>query len=337
MILSRTPLRICLTGGGTDVRDFYAREYGAVITCTISRYIYVAVSRRFTEELRVATQEIEHGSFPSEVKHPLVRESLLRVLGETATGLDILTASEVPAEGTGLGSSSALTVGLLNALYEGSGRHVSPADLAAGACEIEIERLGGLIGKLDQYAVSLGGLRYTRFNRDETVDSHEIPISPAGLLQLEAGMMLFYTGKKVSSSVVMGEQQKRLDINMPALLTLRDQSDSLLARLVEGDIDATGAILHEAWMRKRTLSGSVTNPLIDGLYDAALRAGALGGKITGAGGGGFLLLYCRPENQPEVRRALAGFPELTFKLDPLGSRINVADSPIRVDSGCSCK
>jgi D-glycero-alpha-D-manno-heptose-7-phosphate kinase len=313
-------------GGGTDVRDFYREEYGAVVTCALASYVYVLVSPRFDGRLHVSGVAAEDCGSALDVQHPLVREAL-RSTGVTR-GVDVAAFSEVP-EGTGLGSSSALTVGLLHALGRYRSRH-SPVvqdayALAQEACAIEINRLDGNAGKLDQFSTALGGLLHIRFNPDETTVCRWIRASPETVQRLEAHMMLFFTGQTRHASTVMSRWRRSMEEKRTVLRRMRDQSDEVAACLESGDVDAVGPILHEAWELKKTISEGISSPEIDSMYEAALEAGATGGKLSGAGGGGFLLVFCPPERQERVRRALGSYTELDVRLEAGGTQVILDD------------
>ena len=342
MIISRTPCRLCLVGGGTDVRDFYREEYGEVVTCALASYVYVLVSPRFDERVRVSGVAVEDCGSAADVRHLLVREALAS--SGVVRGVEVAAFSDVP-EGTGLGSSSALTVGLLHALGRYRSHHGPAAqsisgvpvshplpvlgpdasDLAQEACAIEIDRLGGNTGKLDQFSTALGGLLRIRFNPDETTVCRRIQAPPETLQKLEAHMMLFFTGQTRQSSTVMSAWRRSMEQKRAVLRRMRDQSDEVAARLESGDVDDLGPILHEAWELKKTISEGISSPEIDSMYEATLRAGATGGKLSGAGGGGFLLVFCPPERQEGVRRVLGSYRELKARLEPGGTQIVLDD------------
>jgi D-glycero-alpha-D-manno-heptose-7-phosphate kinase len=329
MLISRTPCRICLVGGGTDVSDFYRHEdYGAVVTCAIAPYVYVVVGRRFDARVRVAGVATADCASAAEVQHPLVREALLAA--NVGPGIDVAAFSEVP-EGTGLASSSALTVGLLHALWAhkhgaaGTSATLDPAALAEAACAIEIDRLGGNAGKLDQFSTAIGGLLHIRFNPDETTICAPIAAPGAALRKLEEQMMLFFTGQTRQASGVMAGWRRGMAEKRPVLRRMRDQADQVAALLADGDIDSLGPILDEAWRLKKGIADGITSPEIDAMYEAALRAGATGGKLSGAGGGGFLMVMCPAERQGAVREALAGCAELRVRVACEGTTIVCAE------------
>ena len=319
MIISRTPFRVSLAGGGTDLRAFYAEEPGAVTSVTINRYMYITVNRRFDDSLRVSYSRTEIVDEMEELRHPIVRECL-RLTGLTR-GLEITSIADIPA-GTGVGSSSSFTVGLLHALYAFTGRYASPDRLAREACHIEIDLLGEPIGKQDQYAAAYGGLQHIRFNPDESVFVDPVICPPAALQELEASLMAFYTGTTRSAASILTRQRQGTPAKRDHLRAMRDLAVRTRDALREGDrLHRIGELLHEGWLHKQELAGGITNPAIDDCYRRAREAGALGGKILGAGGGGFLLLYAEPAAHPRVERVLAGLRRIPFGFEPQGSKI----------------
>lgn len=334
MIISRTPCRVCLAGGGTDVGDFYRREdYGAAVTCAVAPYVYITVTRRPGARLRVLGLADEDCAHPTEVQHPLVREALLAT--GAGPGLEIWAHSEVPP-GSGLASSSALAVGLLHALGQhrleapGGGTRslprLDPVALAEAASAIEINRLGGHVGKLDPYATALGGFLHLRFFPDETTTCTPLNVPGKALRQLEKQMMLFFTGRSRQASEVMAGWRRGMDLNRPLLRRFRDQAEELAVRLAAGEAGGLGPALDEAWQQKKRISGGISSPEIDAMYEAAIAAGATGGKLSGAGGGGFLMIMCPAERQEAVRLALSGYAELQVRLAGDGTRIVRAEA-----------
>jgi D-glycero-alpha-D-manno-heptose-7-phosphate kinase len=325
VIISRTPFRVSFAGGGTDLRAFYGEEPGAVTSVTISKYMYITVNRRFDDSLRVSYSKTEIVNDFEELHHPIVRECL-RLTGLTR-GLEITSVADLPA-GTGVGSSSSFTVGLLHALHAYAGRHVSPEQLARDACHIEIEVLGEPIGKQDQYAAAYGGLKHIRFHPDESVFVDPV-ICPGGTLsRLQENLLAFYTGTTRSASAILAEQKKDTASKRLELRTMRGLAEKLRDVLHHGeDLDQVGHLLHEGWAYKRRLTGGITNPEIDAAYETARKAGALGGKILGAGGGGFLLLYVERERQDRVEEALAELRSIRFAFEPQGSKIIFVGDP----------
>jgi D-glycero-alpha-D-manno-heptose-7-phosphate kinase len=319
MIITQTPLRIGLIGGGTDLPDYYREHGGRVINCAIDKYIYVIVKERFDDDIYVNYSKKEIVSRIDDLEHELVREAM-RMTGVTK-GVEITTLADIPSAGSGLGSSSSVTVGLLHALFAYTGRQVSAEELARGACEIEIERCGKPIGKQDQYIAAFGGIRDIRFGPGEDVAADELALTSAGRRALQHQIMLFYTGVTRSANSILAEQNANIAATQPQLDLLRDLASFAADRLRGGDIDAIGAAVREAWEAKRKLASGVSNERIDRAVSQALEAGASGAKVTGAGGGGFLLVICPMEQQPAVRRSLAHMRELPVKLDRLGSRV----------------
>ena len=319
MIITQTPLRIGLLGGGTDLPGYYREHGGRVLNCAIDKYIYVIVKERFDDDIYVNYSKKEIVSRVDDLEHELVREAM-RMAGVTK-GVEITTLADIPSAGSGLGSSSAVTVGLLHALFAYTGRQVTAEELARGACEIEIERCGKPIGKQDQYITAFGGIRDIRFGPGEAVAVGELELTPAGRRALQHQILLFYTGVTRSANTILAEQTANIAGTRPQLHLLRDLASFTADRLRGGDVDAVGAAVREAWEAKRKLASGVSNERIDRAVSQALDAGASGAKVTGAGGGGFLLVICPTERQPAVRRSLAHMRELPVKLDRLGSRV----------------
>ncbi len=321
MVISRTPLRVSFAGGGTDIADYYLKHGGAVTSTAINKHIYVTVNKRFDETIRVAYSRTEIVNHVDEIKHELVREAMKKT-GVTE-GVEITTIADVPSRGTGLGSSSALTVGLLNALYTFVGKPKSRETLAREACEIEIDILKQPIGKQDQYIAAYGGLQFIQFNRDDSVFVDPVVCPPGTKKELEENLLMFYTGLTRKASDILTEQKKEMKKKdkEEMLNRLKELAYRAKKALEQGNTREIGEILHENWLLKRELASGITNPQIDQMYEKARKAGAVGGKILGAGGGGFLLLYVEKEKQRDVRRALADHRELDFKLEPQGSKI----------------
>jgi D-glycero-alpha-D-manno-heptose-7-phosphate kinase len=324
MIITQTPLRIGLLGGGTDLPSYYLEHGGRVLNCAIDKYIYVIVKQRFDDEIYVNYSKKEIVSRVADIEHELVREAML-MTGVTG-GVEITTLADIPSSGSGLGSSSAVTVGLLHALYAYTGRQVSAEELAEGACRIEIERCGKPIGKQDQYIAALGGIRDLRFGPGEDVSHEELGLSASERVALQQQMMLFYTGITRRADNILAEQNANVSATLPQLDLLRDLAGFAAKRLRSGDVDAIGPALRESWEAKRQLASGVSNSQVDGAVTRALEAGASGVKLTGAGGGGFLVVLCPMERQRAVRSSLADMRELPIRLERFGSRVvlNVA-------------
>ncbi|MGQ9457467.1 MAG: GHMP family kinase ATP-binding protein, partial [Anaerolineae bacterium] len=319
MIITQTPIRISLAGGGTDFPEFFRREEGCVLSSAIDKYVFVIIKARFDDKIRVGYSRTEMVDHVDEVQHELVREAL-RLTG-IHRGVEIATMADIPAQGSGLGSSSAVTVGLLNAMYVYTRRMQTAETLAREACRIEIEILGKPIGIQDQYIAAYGGLRFLRFHTDGSVTAEELDLDPGVKRRLNQNLMLFWTGIQRNASDILAEQKAQMDDHMPYLREVKALALEARACLLAGEIDELGRILHRNWELKKRFASKITNPQIDDMYATALRAGALGGKIAGAGGGGFLLLYCPRERQADVRAALHGFRELPFHLESDGTKV----------------
>ncbi len=321
MIISQTPYRVSFAGGGTDLPAFYQQEPGAVLSVAINQHMYVTVSPRFDASTRVAYTKTEIADSVDDVQHTIVREALKQTgLGKH---LEITTVGDVPA-GTGLGSSSSLTVGLLNALFAYKGEVTSPSKLAELACHIEIDLLKSPIGRQDQYAAAYGSTNYIQFNRDHTVDVEPVPMRPETLSALEQRVLLFYTQSQRDANEILAKQSasssERDSFN--ALSTMKQLALEIRDEITgDADLGRFAALLHEGWELKRSLGHGISNPMIDEWYDAARSAGAQGGKLLGAGGGGFLLLMAPIEKHDSIRQKLGHPRELPFKIDRRGSRI----------------
>ncbi len=320
MIISRTPLRISFAGGGTDLPSFY-RKYGggAVASAAIDRYIHVLVNDKFERSIRVAYSRTENVDRLDDLQHGLVREAM-RLTG-VSESLEVHTVADIPSEGTGLGSSSTLTVGLLNALYAHRGILKDPRQLAEEACRIEIDLLHGTLGKQDQYIAAFGGVQYFEFREDDTVRSTPIPLSAKDRDDLEGHISLYYTGITRQAQGILKTQDARTEQNREGLLRLREMATEARDALLKRDWAALGRNLDEGWAIKRGLSHGITTGQIDELYAKAKAAGAYGGKITGAGGGGFLLILHPPERSREIAQALSPMTRLPVRINAEGSRI----------------
>ena len=319
MIISQTPYRVSFAGGGTDLPAFYRHEGGAVLSVTIKKHMYVTVKRRFDPTIRVAYSKTEIAASIEDIQHTIVREGL-RLTG-IGRHLEITTIGDVPA-GTGMGSSSSLTVGFMNALHAYQG-HISGRDqLAREACHIEIDILEKPIGRQDQYAAAFGGLNYMRFNPNDSVDVEPVPCKGETLAELERRSLLLYTNHQRDADQILTQQSNGTNGRMPILRQMRDLADAMRHALAgDGDLDEFARLLHAGWELKRSLGFGISNPKVDAWYAAAREAGAQGGKLLGAGGGGFLFLMAPSERHEAIRDALGRPPEIEFAVDPLGSRI----------------
>ena len=324
MIISKTPIRISFVGGGTDISNFYQEHGGEVISTAIDKYISVNIKGRQDCQIVINTPDHhETVSDPDHIQHALIGEAVRKT--DVTGGISVTVTSDIPSRGCGLGSSSALTVGLLNALYAYRGIEMPAETLARQACEIEIERLNQPIGKQDQYIAAYGGLRRIQFNRDESVDTQEIAVAPDTIACLEQHFTLFYTGIQRRAETVLHEQKR--SASPQTLLQMKELVSAFYDILVKGDhggcLDEVGHLLHRAWVLKRSLCDSISNLVLDKIYERASAAGALGGKILGAGGGGYFLFYVPIEKQGAVTAALSdlGLSRLGFRFEPKGSQI----------------
>ena len=323
MIISRTPFRVSLAGGGSDFAEYYRRRPGNVVTMAIDYYMYVTVNRRFDDTIRVSYTRTEIVDRVDELQHDLIRECM-KLTGLTS-GLEITTIADLPA-GIGLGSSSTLTVGVLNALHAFNGEWRTPAELARQACEIETEVLCKPIGKQDQYIAAFGGLQDVSFLPDGSVSVHPFVCSPDLRQKLVDRLLLFYTGMRREAGTILGEARQRLEARADSRAVVDDLvavAASLREAILAGHVDRVGALLDESWRLKKQMASNVSNGHLDAIYRAALEAGAVGGKIAGAGGGGCLLLFAPRKRHDAVRAAMAaaGLREVPFAIEPEGSRI----------------
>jgi D-glycero-alpha-D-manno-heptose-7-phosphate kinase len=319
MIVTQTPLRIGLVGGGTDLPAYYLEHGGRVLNCAIDKYVYVIVKQRFDDDIYVNYSKKEIVSSVEDLQHDLVREAML--MTGVKHGVEITMLADIPSSGSGLGSSSSVTVGLLHALSTYQGRPFSGEELAERACTIEIDLCGKRIGRQDQYIAALGGVRDLRFGPGPHVVADEIELSPIDRRALQGQIMLFYTGVTRSADPILREQSENVATTLPQLDSLRDLAATTSELLRRGDVDAVGGAIRQGWETKRQLASGVSNERIDHMVEEALRAGATGVKVTGAGGGGFLLVICPPEHQRAVRHGLGTLKELPVGLDRLGSRV----------------
>ena len=313
-------MRVSFAGGGSDLPSYYEHDGGAVLSTSIDKYVYLAVHKYFyPNKTLLKYSKTEEVDCYDDIKHPIFRECLSML---DLHGLDISSMADVPA-GTGLGSSSSFTVSLLNVLHAYKHEAVGPEYLASKACEIEIERLGDPIGKQDQYAAAYGGLNFIKFNYDGSVDVEKVVMDPMAKAQLDRNLLMIYTGGTRSANAILAQQNKAMS-DAHKRDTIRQMvalAYDLKRVLEKNDIDDFGRILHEGWMLKQTLSGGISNSGIAELYAKGLDAGALGGKLLGAGGSGFLLFYCPEERQPQFRKKMEGLFELPFHFDNTGSTI----------------
>jgi len=321
MIITQTPFRVSFVGGGSDMAAFYERHEGAVLSTTIDKYMYISSHRFFEpDKIRAKYSKTETVNHASELEHPIIR-TLLEKFGISG-GLEISSIADVPA-GTGMGSSSSFTVSLLHNLYTHAGQAVTKEQLAAEACDIEINLLGEPIGKQDQYAAAYGGFNIFRFKKDGSVEVENIQTQAGIMDTLQDNLLMFYTGVQRSASAILAEQKKNIaeSEKFEKLKSMTLLVNDLKECLFSGQTDDFGRILHENWMLKQQLTGSISNGFIDEAYQAAMQNGALGGKLLGAGGGGFLLFYCPKNSQAKLREALKKLRYFEFKFETEGSKL----------------
>lgn len=319
MIITQTPLRVGLVGGGTDLPDYYREHGGRVLNAAIDKYVYVVVKQRFDDDIYVNYSTKEIVSRVEDLQHELVREAL-HMTGIRG-GVEITTLADIPSAGSGLGSSSAVTVGLLHALFAYRGRQVTAEELADRACAIEIDRCRKPIGKQDQYAAAFGGICDIHFGPGDRVVVDRLMLESSVRRHIQDELLLFYTGLTRKADTILGEQTANIADRLPQLAQLRDLAGEAAGGLREGDVNALGVAINKSWAAKRELASGVSNTQIDEAVEAALAAGATGAKVTGAGGGGFLLVACPLEYQRSVRERLAHMQELPIKIEPFGSRV----------------
>ncbi len=309
-------------GGGSDLAVFYRKFGGAVVSTAINQFVYITVNKKFDEKIRVSYSKTEEARTVDRIKHPLVRETmkLLKIDG----GMEITSVADIPGKGSGLGSCSSFTVGLLHALHAYAERYAGAEQLAQEACEIEIGRCGEPIGKQDQYAAAYGGLNFIQFHEDDSVSIEPILCKRETLRTIQDHILVFYTGITRSASDVLKHQQsavaseKKKQAVMRKMVALAEQMKSELQRNRAG---AFGEIIHEGWLLKKSLTSGISTDAIDGWYAKARKAGAVGGKLLGAGAGGFLMFYAPPEKHEAITQSLGKLRRMDFKFEPQGSRI----------------
>ena len=319
MIISQTPLRISLSGGGTDLASYYIENEGFVVSTAIDKYIYVIINERFDDLIYVDYSSKEIVTKIDDIQHDLVRESA-KIAGMDK-GFEILMLADIPSEGSGLGSSSSLTVGLLNAFYQFKGKLVTSEQLAAEACKIEIDILKRPIGKQDQYIAAYGGLKSFRFCKDETVEVKDVNIESDVKRKLGSNLLLFFTNTTRKAASILEEQNKNVMSKLEFHHRIKELAFDTLEGLDTLQINRVGENLKVNWEMKKQLASNVSNPDIDKMHELAMQGGALGAKISGAGGGGFLLVYCERDKQDGLRKKMRKYRELPFFLEKHGSKI----------------
>ena len=323
MIITRSPLRITLGGGGTDLPSYYEQHGGFLIAAAIDKYVYVTVMRPFTEGIFLKYSKLEHVETIDEVQHPIIREAL-RMVGFRTPQVEITTLADIPA-GTGLGSSGSFTTALVKALYAHRRRLLHPSELAEIACDIEINKLGEPVGKQDQYIAAYGGVTCFTFNNDGKVEARPIDASMQSLFNLEDNLLLFFTGFSRSAGAVLSDQKARSERGDQSVLANLNAVKELGFRsrqaLEKGDTALFGEIMHEQWEQKKRRSGGMTNSHIDEWYELGKKSGALGGKLVGAGGGGFLMFYAEDHRRLRSAMTRAGLEEVRFRFDFEGTKV----------------
>ena len=323
MIIARSPLRISLGGGGTDLPSYYKEHGGYVIAAAINKYVYVTVMRPFSPGIYLKYSELEQVERVEQIRHPIIREAL-QLMNLGTAQIEITTLADIPS-GTGLGSSGSFTTALLRALYAYQRGSLHTKELAEMACDIEIDRLGEPIGKQDQYVAAYGGITCFNFNPDDTVTAEPLSISAETLHDLEDNLLLFFTGFSRSASSILEDQNRRTqesDLEMLNNLHFVKELGLRSRRALEdGDATLFGEIMYEHWEHKKKRSGGMSNPQIDEWYELAVKNGAVGGKLVGAGGGGFLMFYARDRDQLKKTMIKVGLEEVRFRFDFEGAMI----------------
>lgn len=323
MIIARSPLRVSLGGGGTDLPSYYSEHEGFLIAAAIDQYVYIIINQRFTDKYLLKYSRLEEVATVEEISHPIIREAL-KLTGVTRQDLEITSIADIPA-GTGLGSSGSFTTALLKSLHTFQRHFISPADLAEQACHIELDRLREPIGKQDQYIAAIGGITAFTFRKDGKVEYRPCRISPETLYNLEDNLLLFFTGYSRSASAILKDQDEKSKRHDAAMLENMHYTKELgyesLAALESGNLEAFARLMDEHWQRKRSRSSGMSNTRINDWYDYAMKHGALGGKLIGAGGGGFLMFYAGDKTRLRHAMRAQGLQEVRFRFDFEGSKV----------------
>lgn len=318
MIIIQTPLRISFFGGGTDFPGYFREEGGAVVSTAIDKYIFVTIKQRFDDLLRVGYTRTEIVENVNDIQHELIREAFRKV--GIRQRVEITTMGDIPS-GSGLGSSSSVTVGSLHAMYTYLNESVTSERLAREACSIELDILNKPIGIQDQYIAAYGGLRFFEFSPSGDVCNELIPMDYPTQTRLNENLLLFFTGITRPAETILGEQQHNIQKSKNILHQLRAMAYTAREELSKGNIDVIGSLMNESWQLKKQLASGISNGNLEAVLETAVRAGAAGGKITGAGGGGFMLLYCPLEKREKVRQSMNGLREIPIRLEPDGSKV----------------
>ncbi|MBT3237417.1 MAG: GHMP kinase [Rhodospirillaceae bacterium] len=324
MIGVRTPFRVGLVGGGSDMRKFYLKHPGCVVSTSINKYMHVIVHKSFDDKIHLKYGQIESTMSIDKIEHPLIRSVLEKF---NLTGVDITSVADVPP-GTGLGSSSSFMVSILHAIYAYVGETVSKERLAREACDIEIDLLDGPLGKQDQYAAAYGGLNRITFHSDEKVTVEPLDLSPTAYRDLEESLVMFYIGGERDARIVLADQQKNFsedEEKFQDMVKLTELANDFCNSLVAGNIQDCGEILHQGWLLKRRQSQQISSPSIDRHYDLAMKCGAWGGKLLGAGGGGFMAFLCPPEKQDDLHSALSDLRPFPVRFENQGTTLLFED------------
>lgn len=321
LIVTKTPFRVSFVGGGSDLPSFYRHHEGAVVSASINQFMYVSVKGSFESEYILHYSQTERTDHLENIQHPLIKNTL-KELGFKAH-IQISSMADIPASGTGLGSSSAFTVGLTNALKSMTEQSVSKRELAEIACKVEIERCGEPIGKQDQYAAAVGGFNVYEFNKDDTVKITPVNLTTQASETFQNKLQFFYTNRSRSTSAILSQQNENMKTANKTKLMRRmvELVEEFKQAIEKGDFDVIGQMLHENWMLKKQMSDSISDHEIDEAYERALAAGAIGGKLLGAGGGGFIMTYADPKNHQKIRQVLSNYKECNFSFSHNGSEV----------------
>jgi D-glycero-alpha-D-manno-heptose-7-phosphate kinase len=325
MIVSRAPLRMSFVGGGSDLPSYYKQKGGAVLSTSVNKYMYVTVNQKFDDEIRLSYSITENESNIQQIKHPIVRNTL--ELLDIQGGIEITSISDIPSQGSGLGSSSSYTVALLHALYAYQGKEVTKEELGRLSSHIEIDLCGDRIGKQDQYAAAYGGLNLIEFNEDDSVTVSPIACKPETIQAMEESIIVFYTGRTRSASALLSEQSnnmRKADKRnlMSSMVTLAYDMRDLLEK---DDVASLGELLDENWQLKRQMTTGISDSQIDGWYNKGISAGATGGKLLGAGNGGFIMFFALKEKHTDIETAMKDLQRVSFAFDSDGSQIVYSD------------